>query len=106
MYDKSVDQELSPTLETRLIQKANYAVFNEQCPGGFPTALLDLSSKESSKLPVVFQKKAWHCSCWKPKGETSHEGQAKRLAGHAGPHGSESTRGSGPTARLRRRPAH
>src|SRR6202034_121396 len=58
MYDKSVDQELSPTLETRLIQKANYAVFHEQCPGGFPTALLDLSSKESSKFPVVFQKEA------------------------------------------------
>jgi PadR family transcriptional regulator PadR len=58
---------LSPTLEP-LIQVANYAVFNEQCPGGFPTALLDLSPKESSKLPVVFQKEAWHCSCWKPKG--------------------------------------
>jgi PadR family transcriptional regulator, regulatory protein PadR len=59
---------LSPTLETRLIQEANYAVFNEQCPGGFPTALLDLSSKESSKLPVVFQKEVWHCSCWEPIG--------------------------------------
>ena len=53
MYDKGVDQELSPTLETRLIQKANYAVFNEQCPGGFPTALLDLSSKESSKFLLL-----------------------------------------------------
>jgi hypothetical protein len=20
------------------------------------------------KIPVVFQKEAWHCSCWKPKG--------------------------------------
>jgi hypothetical protein len=46
MYDNGVYQELSPTLETRLIQEANYAAFNEQCPDSFPTALLDLSSKE------------------------------------------------------------
>jgi enamine deaminase RidA (YjgF/YER057c/UK114 family) len=29
-----------------------------KCPGGFLTALLDLSSKERSKVPVVFQKEA------------------------------------------------
>jgi PadR family transcriptional regulator, regulatory protein PadR len=53
-----------PTFHSR----SNYAAFNEQCPDGFPTALLDLSSKESSKLPVAFQKEACHYSCWKPKG--------------------------------------
>jgi hypothetical protein len=33
-----------------------------------PTALLDLPSKESSKVPVAFQKEVCHYSCWKPKG--------------------------------------
>jgi len=28
----------------------------------------DLSAEEKIKIPVVFQKEAWHCSCWKPKG--------------------------------------
>jgi transcriptional regulator len=37
-------------------------------PAVSPTALLDLSSKESSKSPVVFQKEECHYSCWKPKG--------------------------------------
>jgi hypothetical protein len=50
------------SLETKL------RVFNAQCPGGFPTALLDLSSKESSKSPVAFQKEECNYSCWKPKG--------------------------------------
>ncbi len=48
--------------------KSNYAVFSEQCPGGLLTDLLDLSSKESSKSPVAFQKELCHFSCWKPKG--------------------------------------
>jgi hypothetical protein len=30
--------------------------------------LPDLSAEENIKIPVVFQKEAWHCSCWKPKG--------------------------------------
>jgi len=50
------------------LEQSKSAVFNEQCPGGFPTALLDLSSKESSNFPVAFQKESYHYSCWKPKG--------------------------------------
>src|ERR1700722_1351736 len=66
----------------------------------------DLFPQSSIKIPVVFQKEAWHCSCWEPKGRTPDEGQAGRLAGHAGPHGSEDTRRSGAAARLRHRPAN
>jgi PadR family transcriptional regulator, regulatory protein PadR len=32
------------------------------------TDLPNLSSEESSKFPVAFQKEACHYSCWKPKG--------------------------------------
>src|ERR1700760_4022958 len=39
-------------------------------PGGFPTALPDLSLKERSKFPVGFQKETCDYSCWKPKGGT------------------------------------
>lgn len=49
-----VYQELSPTLETRLIQEANYTVFNEQCPGGFPADLADLSPKERAPNFLLF----------------------------------------------------
>jgi hypothetical protein len=37
----------------REYEKSNYAVVNEQCPGGFPTAFLDLSSKETSKFLLL-----------------------------------------------------
>ena len=35
------------------LEQSKSAVFNEQCPGGLPTALLDLSSKESSNFLLL-----------------------------------------------------
>ncbi|NYF78946.1 transcriptional regulator [Granulicella arctica] len=57
----------SSTLADFLLE-IKFAHFKEQCPGGFPTDLLDLPPKESSKTPVAFQKEAYHYSCWKSKG--------------------------------------
>jgi transcriptional regulator len=42
---------------------------HEQCPGGFPAAFLDFSSKTNSKSPVAFQEESCHYSCWQPKGK-------------------------------------
>ena len=49
-----------------------------RAPRGLPIALLHLSSKESSKFPVAFQKEACHYSCWKPKGVTPDAGKAMK----------------------------
>ena len=50
-----------------------YVVCDEQCPGGFPTALLDFVVERNPKLPVAFQKEPCHYSCWKPKGRSAME---------------------------------
>src|SRR5690242_12296739 len=88
------------------ISNHNYAVLNKQSPGSFLTNLLDLTSKDRAKFPVVFQKKACHYSCWKPKCGTPDERKAGRLARNAGADGPQNPRCSGATARLRHRPTH
>ena len=70
------------------------------------TALLDLTSKDRAKFPVAFQKEPCHHSCRKPKGGSSDERKAGRIARNACTDGPQNPRCSGPAARLRHRSTH
>src|ERR1700733_3834870 len=72
----------------------------------FLTALPDLTSKDRAKSPVVFQMKACHYSCWKPKCGTPDERKAGRLARNACADGPQDIGPPWTAARLRYRPAH